>query len=61
METDMLKDDLTKEELLMKQLLQEWKNLDDRFIPEDQKVLYKETFEQYITIRARREVEAANQ
>ena len=37
------------------------KNLDDRFIPDDQKELYKETFEQYLTIQARREVEAANQ
>ena len=45
----------------MKQLLNEWKNLDDRFIRDDKKELYKETFEQYLRIKARREVEAANQ
>ena len=61
MEIDVLKDDLTKEELLMKLLLNDWKNLDGRFIPDDEKDLYKETFERYLMIQARREVEAANQ
>ena len=31
----------------MKQLIQEWKNLDSRFIPEKQKQLYKEAFQKY--------------
>jgi len=31
----------------MRKLLQEWKNLDERFIPETQKQLYKETFQKY--------------
>jgi len=31
----------------MKRLLQDWKNLDERFIPEAQKQLYKETFQKY--------------
>jgi len=31
----------------MKKLIQEWKYLDNRFIPEKQKQLYKETFQKY--------------
>lgn len=31
----------------MKKLLQEWKNLDERFIPESQKQQYKEEFQKY--------------
>lgn len=31
----------------MKRLLQDWKNLDERFIPKAQKQLYKETFQKY--------------
>lgn len=31
----------------MKKLLQEWKNLDERFIPESHKQQYKEAFQKY--------------
>lgn len=31
----------------MKKLLQDWKKLDERFIPEAQKQLYKEKFQKY--------------
>lgn len=40
-------EDLSIEEEVLKMLLNEWKNLDERFIPEDQKRLYVETFQQY--------------
>jgi len=33
----------------LRKLLNEWKNLDERFIPEEQKRLYIETFQQYKT------------
>ena len=36
-----------EEERIMKQLIQEWKYLDNRFIPEKQKQLYKEAFQKY--------------
>lgn len=36
-----------EEERIMKQLIQEWKYLDSRFIPEKQKQLYKEVFQKY--------------
>jgi len=51
METEMeiTKDDLSKEEEVKRRLLSEWRNLDERFIPEDQKRLYAETFQQYIS------------
>jgi len=32
---------------VMKRLVQDWKNLDERFIPEEQKQLYKEMFQKY--------------
>lgn len=50
METEMeiTKDDLSKEEEVLQNLLNEWRNLDERFIQEDQKRLYVETFQQYI-------------
>ena len=38
------KDNENEEERIMRKLLQEWKILDERFIPETQKQLYKETF-----------------
>lgn len=47
MEIDNQKEDLSVEEQVMKHLLQEWRHLDEHFIPEDQKQLYKETFQQY--------------
>lgn len=31
----------------MKRLLQEWRHLDERFIPEDQNQLYKDMFQRY--------------
>eukprot|EP00253_Pinus_taeda_P031160 PITA_31160 len=36
-----------EEERIMKQLIQEWKYLDSRFIPEKHKQLYKEVFQKY--------------
>jgi len=36
-----------EEEKIMRRLLQEWKYLDSRFIPEKQKQLYKEVFQKY--------------
>lgn len=39
------KDNGKEEERIMRRLLQDWKNLDERFIPETQKQLYKETFQ----------------
>eukprot|EP00253_Pinus_taeda_P017343 PITA_17343 len=36
-----------EEEKIMRKLLQEWKYLDHRFIPEKQKQLYKEVFQKY--------------
>lgn len=49
METDheSSKEDLSQEEEVLENLLHEWKNLDERFIPEEQKNLYTETFQQY--------------
>ena len=46
-ESDNRKDNGVEEERLMKKLLQEWKNLDERFIPESQKQQYKEAFQKY--------------
>jgi len=43
----------TKEEKIMRKLIQEWKNLDERFIPETQKQLYKDTFQKYKEKRSR--------
>lgn len=47
MGTDSQKDSGNEEERIMRKLLQEWKILDERFIPETQKQLYKETFQKY--------------
>ena len=47
MEIDTEKEDFSVEEQVMKRLLHEWRHLDECFIPEDQKQLYKETFQQY--------------
>jgi len=41
------REDLSQEEEVLEKLLQEWKYLDERFIPETQKKLYTETFQQY--------------
>jgi len=41
------KEDLSQEEEVLENLLHEWKNLDERFIPEEQKKLYTETFQKY--------------
>jgi len=35
------------EEEVLKKFLNEWRHLDERFILEDQKKLYKEAFQQY--------------
>lgn len=49
METDQetSREDLSQEEEVLRKLLNEWKNLDERFIPEEQKRMYVETFQQY--------------
>lgn len=47
MEVESQKDNEVEEERIMKQLIQECKNLDERFIPESQKQLYKEAFQKY--------------
>jgi len=47
MEIDPLKTKGEEEEQVMTKLLQEWKRLDERFIPEDQKQMYKEAFQRY--------------
>lgn len=57
MEVEHSKDDLSGEEKLLKRLLFEWRNLDDRFIPPDQKQLYKDTFEHYLTAQAQQETQ----
>lgn len=45
--TNSQKDNGNEEEIIMRKLLEEWKILDERFIPETQKQLYKETFQKY--------------
>ena len=61
MEVEQPKEDLSAEEKLLKRLLFEWRNLDDRFIPEDQKKLYKDTFENYLTVQAWKETQESEQ
>lgn len=39
------RDNEAKGERIMRQLIQEWKNLDERFIPKTQKQIYKEEFQ----------------
>lgn len=40
-------EELSSEEKVLWKLLNEWRHLDERFILEEQKRLYKETFQQY--------------
>eukprot|EP00253_Pinus_taeda_P014645 PITA_14645 len=47
MEVENSTENEAEEEKLMRKLLQEWKYLDSRFIPEKQKQLYKEAFQKY--------------
>lgn len=47
MEMELPKENEAEEERIMKKLIQEWKNLDERFIPETQKQIYKEAFQKY--------------
>lgn len=47
MEVDSQKDRGSDKERIMRILLQEWKNLDERFIQEEKKQLYKEMFQKY--------------
>jgi len=48
METDISKgEDSTTEEEILRKLLDKWRNLDERFIPEEDKKLYKEIFQKY--------------
>ena len=49
-------EDLSTEEQVMKRLLHEWQNLNDRFIPDDQKTLYKQMFEHYLTTQTKKAV-----
>lgn len=46
-ESNPMKEMSTEEEKVMKKLLSEWRNLDERFIPEKEKQLFKETFQKY--------------
>lgn len=41
------REDLSQEEEVLENLLHEWKNLDETFIPKEQKKLYTKTFQQY--------------
>lgn len=47
MEVDPQKDKESEEEQIMRILLHEWRHLDERFIPEEQKQLYKDMFQKY--------------
>lgn len=47
MEIDLKKTKGEEEEQVMARLLQEWKRIDQRFIPEEQKQRYKEAFQRY--------------
>lgn len=47
MEIDGHKEDLSIEDEFMRILTNEWEHLDKRFIPKDQKQLYKYTFQQH--------------
>lgn len=47
MEIDTQKDKGGEEERIMRKLLQEWRFLDERFIPEEHKKIYKEAFQKY--------------
>lgn len=40
-------EELSSEEEVLRKLLDEWEHLDERFIPEEQKIIYRETFQQY--------------
>lgn len=47
METESQQESEAEEERIMRHLIQEWKNLDERFIPDRQKQIYKEAFQKY--------------
>lgn len=47
METESQQENEAEEERIMRQLIQEWKNLDERFISDRQKQIYKEAFQKY--------------
>ena len=47
MEIDPQQDQEGEEEQFMKKILQEWRHLDERFIPDDQKQIYKDMFQRY--------------
>lgn len=48
MEVDASKEELSMEEAVLKRLMNEWWHLDEKFILEDQKKLYREMFQQYM-------------
>lgn len=54
-------EELSIEEEVLKKLLNEWRHLDKTFIREDQKKLYKDTFQQYKAKQGQRQVEIAEQ
>jgi len=58
MDVEQSKENLSAKEKLMRHLLFEWRNLDDRFIPVEEKHLYKETFEHYLSEQAKMETQA---
>lgn len=47
MKIDPQKDKEGEEERIMRKLLLEWRLLDERFVPEEQKQIYKEAFQKY--------------
>ena len=51
------KEELSAEERVLKHLLNDWRNVDDIFIPIEEKQLYKDTFERYLTMQAHKEVQ----
>lgn len=47
MDLETNREDLSQEEEVLRKLLNEWRNLDERLIIEDQKRFYADTFQQY--------------
>ena len=54
-------EEINMEEKVLKKLLNEWRHLDEIFIPKDQKILYRETFQQYQDKQGQGQVEITEQ
>lgn len=54
-------EELSMEEEVLKKPLNEWRHLDERFTLEDQKILYRETFQKYQAKQGQGQVEIAEQ